>query len=269
MVEAGTTEYESPGLGTTIWSPLGSGLLTCKYAQAIPEGSRITTPGDEFLQKSMQGRQGDATLAKIGRVTVLAGEVATAPVSLAIAWCLRNPHMFTVLLCATRSEQLTQNLSVIELLPRIDNALAARLDAAAPRVADPDRLQPRPATLALRMPAGVRRVLDLGEGGGRVRIAAFSGPVEVPADLPAPVGPLRRVARHKFALCKLCVIFRVLAVRSIRRSSVHRTPRPSDSWRKINVEYQAAVRRDSFRAVRRRRFHVCRARVRAGRAAGR
>ena len=146
MVEAETTEYESPGLGTTIWSPLASGLLTCKYAQAIPEGLRITTPGNEFLQKSMQGEHDDATLAKIGRFTALAADVATPPAPLAIAWRLRNLHVSTLLLGATRAGQLTQNLSAMELLPRIDNALATRLDAAAPRVADPtacSRARPR------------------------------------------------------------------------------------------------------------------------------
>ena len=121
--------YESLGLGTTIWSPLASGLLTGKYAQGIPEGSRMTTPGYEFLQKSMQGKEGDANLAKIGRFTALAAEAGMAPAPLAIAWCLRNPHVSTVILGASRVEQLLQNLEALVLAKTVEDAVWARLEA--------------------------------------------------------------------------------------------------------------------------------------------
>ena len=122
--------YESIGLGTTTWSPLASGLLTGKYAAGIPAGSRLATPGYEWLQKKVQGEQGASTLARVGRFTALAAELGVEPAPLAIAWCLSNPRVSTVILGATRPEQLAQNLRALEVLPRVDAATKARIEAA-------------------------------------------------------------------------------------------------------------------------------------------
>ena len=122
--------YDSIGLGTTTWSPLASGLLTGKYAQGIPAGSRLATPGYEWLQKKVQGEEGAAALARVRRFTALAAELGVEPAPLAIAWCLSNPRVSSVILGATKPEQLAQNLRALELLPMLDAAMKARIEAA-------------------------------------------------------------------------------------------------------------------------------------------
>jgi len=122
--------YESLGLGTTTWSPLASGLLTGKYSGGVPAGSRLRTPGYEWLQERVQGEEGRTLLARIDRYVAVAREAGMDPAALAIAWCLRNPAVSCVLLGATRIEQLEANLGALELLPKLDEALLARIDAA-------------------------------------------------------------------------------------------------------------------------------------------
>ncbi len=121
---------DAMGLGVTTWSPLASGLLTGKYADGIPADSRLATPGYAWLQEKVQGEQGRATLARVQRFTALAAELGIEPAPLAIAWCLRNPRVSSVILGATKPEQLTQNLRALEVLPRLDAATWARLVAA-------------------------------------------------------------------------------------------------------------------------------------------
>jgi voltage-dependent potassium channel beta subunit len=122
--------FDSIGLGSTTWSPLASGLLTGKYANGIPAGSRLATPGYEWLQKKVQGEEGALTLARVQRFTALANELGVEPAPLAIAWCLANPHVSSVILGATKPEQLTQNLKALDVLPMIGAATKARIDAA-------------------------------------------------------------------------------------------------------------------------------------------
>ena len=122
--------YASIGLGTTTWSPLASGLLTGKYAGGIPAGSRLATPGYEWLQKKVQGEEGAATLARVQRFVAVANELGVEPAPLAIAWCLANPQVSSVILGATKPEQLTQNLRALDVLPKIDAATKARIEAA-------------------------------------------------------------------------------------------------------------------------------------------
>ena len=122
--------YASIGLGTTTWSPLASGLLTGKYAGGIPAGSRLATPGYEWLQKKVQGEEGAATLARVQRFIAVANELGVEPAPLAIAWCLANPQVSSVILGATKPEQLAQNLRALDVLPKIDAATKARLEAA-------------------------------------------------------------------------------------------------------------------------------------------
>ena len=122
--------YDAIGLGTTTWSPLASGLLTGKYANGIPAGSRLATPGYEWLQKKVQGEEGAATLSRVQRFTALAAELGVDAAPLAIAWCLMNPRVSSVILGATKPEQLAQNLRALDVLPAIDAATKARIEAA-------------------------------------------------------------------------------------------------------------------------------------------
>ena len=119
--------YETYGMGTTIWSPLASGLLSGKYNQGVPQGSRITQPGYEWLRDMVLGEDGKRA-EKVKQLGVIAEELGATSAQLAIAWCLTNPHVSTVLLGASRREQLEQNLGALDLLPRLDLALKERIE---------------------------------------------------------------------------------------------------------------------------------------------
>ncbi|TKR30812.1 aldo/keto reductase [Luteimonas gilva] len=122
--------YAEFGLGTTIWSPLASGLLTGKYNDGVPADSRLAQPGYTWLQR---GAFGDAASRRVERArafTQMAAELGAAPAPLAIAWCLRNPHVSSVILGASRVEQLLQNLEALALAERYDEAVWARIEAA-------------------------------------------------------------------------------------------------------------------------------------------
>ncbi|MEY2114149.1 potassium channel beta subunit family protein [Rhodanobacter sp. FW106-PBR-R2A-1-13] len=118
--------YEAYGMGTTIWSPLASGLLSGKYNSGVPADSRLAQPGYEWLRESVLGH-GDERLGKVRALQPIAAELGTSLAQLAIAWCLLNPHVSTVMLGASKREQLEQNLDALELLPRLDSAMAQRI----------------------------------------------------------------------------------------------------------------------------------------------
>ena len=122
--------YAEFGLGTTIWSPLASGLLTGKYNHGIPADSRLGQPGAEWLQRGALGDPGSRRLERARRFSTLAKELGVAPAPLAIAWCLRNPRVSTVMLGATRSEQLLQNLEALDLGERFGDDVWQRVEVA-------------------------------------------------------------------------------------------------------------------------------------------
>ncbi|MGC1550307.1 MAG: aldo/keto reductase [Rhodanobacter sp.] len=120
--------YANHGMGTTIWSPLASGLLTGKYNDGVPSDTRLAQPGYEWLRDEVLG-QGDR-IAKVRRLQPIADELGCSMAQLALAWCLLNPHVSTVLLGASRLEQLEQNLAALDVLPRLDAAIAQRIEQA-------------------------------------------------------------------------------------------------------------------------------------------
>jgi voltage-dependent potassium channel beta subunit len=122
--------YRELGLGTTIWSPLASGLLTGKYNDGIPAGSRMDTPGYEWLRRNLTEGEGPARIEKARRLAVVARDVGVPLSQLAIAWCLRNPHVSTVMLGATKPEQLAENLGALDVVAKLGDAELARIDAA-------------------------------------------------------------------------------------------------------------------------------------------
>lgn len=122
--------YEKYGMGTTTWSPLGSGVLSGKYNDGIPADSRLAQPGYEWLRKDVLG-EGDERLARVRALQPIAEELGASLAQLAIAWCLLNPHVSTVMLGASKREQLAQNLDALECLPRLDASIAGRMRQAA------------------------------------------------------------------------------------------------------------------------------------------
>jgi voltage-dependent potassium channel beta subunit len=115
--------YAEFGIGTTTFSPLASGLLTGKYNDGIPEGSRLAQEGLAWLQRGLRGDR----IEKLRGYTALADELGVAPGTLAIAWCLRNPHVSSVILGASKLPQLLQNLGALDVAQRFDDATWARV----------------------------------------------------------------------------------------------------------------------------------------------
>ncbi|WP_423842027.1 potassium channel beta subunit family protein [Acanthopleuribacter pedis] len=129
--------YDQFGLGTTIWSPLASGILTGKYNDGIPEGSRMSLSNFQWLADRLETEEGKARLEKARRLTALAGELGTSLTKLAIAWCLKNPNVSTVILGASKESQLTENIAALatlsllgdDVMERIETILANKPDA--------------------------------------------------------------------------------------------------------------------------------------------
>ena len=118
--------YEDIGLGLTTWSPLASGLLTGKYRGGVPEGSRGTLQGMEFLHKGLLDNAKNDAVAKLEPIArELGGNLA----QLAIAWVNRNPRVSTVILGASKLSQLQDNLGALALTPKLTPELLARIDA--------------------------------------------------------------------------------------------------------------------------------------------
>lgn len=117
--------FRTVGLGTTIWSPLASGLLTGKYNNGVPEGSRFALEGFDWLQKQWMQEE---KLAKVRGLEAVAKDLATSQATLAIAWTLKNPAVTTTILGATKKEQLTENLKALEVLPKLTPELMDRID---------------------------------------------------------------------------------------------------------------------------------------------
>lgn len=129
--------YDSvAGLGTTIWSPLASGLLTGKYNDGVPTESRLNAPGLEWLRdRLLKDPSSPQKLAALPKLAAIAAELGTTLPCLSVAWCLRNPHVSSVILGASRVEQLTQNLGALDVLPKLDASVIKRIDALSKPVA--------------------------------------------------------------------------------------------------------------------------------------
>jgi voltage-dependent potassium channel beta subunit len=119
--------YDEIGIGLTTWSPLASGLLTGKYFDGVPEGSRAALPGYEWLRDLVTD---PARNDKVRRLGAVANDLDCPLAQLAIAWCLRNPHVSTVITGASRVEQVHENLAALDVLERLDDATMARIDEA-------------------------------------------------------------------------------------------------------------------------------------------
>jgi voltage-dependent potassium channel beta subunit len=115
------------GLGTTIWSPLASGVLTGKYGSGI-SGGRLALPGYEWLRKVWESEQGRARIATVEKLRPLAQELGATLAQLAIAWTLKNPHVSTVITGASRPEQVTENMKALELAAKLDESVMNRIE---------------------------------------------------------------------------------------------------------------------------------------------
>ena len=118
--------YEDIGLGLTTWSPLASGLLTGKYKNGVPEGSRGSVKGMDFL---LSGLTDAAKNAAVGQLETVAKDLGCSLGQLAIAWVARNPRVSTVITGASKISQLKDNMGAIDVISKLTPEVLARMDA--------------------------------------------------------------------------------------------------------------------------------------------
>ena len=120
--------YDTIGLGTTIWSPLASGLLTGKYSDGIPEGSRLSLPDYQWLRERIESKGGRERIEKAAELGTVASDLGVPMAQLAIAWCLKHPGVSTVILGASRTSQLEENLASLDVVPKLTGEVMDRID---------------------------------------------------------------------------------------------------------------------------------------------
>jgi voltage-dependent potassium channel beta subunit len=120
--------YERYGLGTTIWSPLASGLLSGKYLGGIPAGSRLALDNMTWLRESFEGAEWQARKAQVPLLAAIARDLGASPAQLALAWCLKNPHVSSVITGASRPEQVVENMQAAEVAGRLTDDVMARIE---------------------------------------------------------------------------------------------------------------------------------------------
>ena len=119
--------YEDIGLGTTIWSPLASGLLTGKYQNGVPAGSRASLPGYEWLRASLTD---PASLKKVDALLAVAADLDVPLSQLALAWCVKNPHVSTVITGASSAQQVRENMTALDALELLTDEVMERIEVA-------------------------------------------------------------------------------------------------------------------------------------------
>ncbi|MBL8603591.1 MAG: aldo/keto reductase [Myxococcales bacterium] len=119
--------YAECGMGTTVWSPLASGLLTGKYNGGIPDGSRGALKGYEWLRSSLTDEDKIKVVKRLGMV---ADGLGVPLAQLAIAWCLTNPNVSTVITGASRVEQVVENMKALDVVKKLTPEVRDRIDAA-------------------------------------------------------------------------------------------------------------------------------------------
>jgi voltage-dependent potassium channel beta subunit len=119
--------YEKLGLGTTIWSPLASGLLTGKYAKGFPKNARLSLKENAWLKDMIVTPE---RVAAANRLEPLAKELGCSMAQLSIAWCLKKPHVSTVILGASKPEQVRENLGALEVAAKLDDGWVKRIESA-------------------------------------------------------------------------------------------------------------------------------------------
>jgi voltage-dependent potassium channel beta subunit len=121
--------YEDIGLGTTIWSPLAGGMLTGKYNRGIPDGSRATVEGYEWLREQYIDENAQRRIKKVDQMILVADELGCSMAQLALAWCLKNPNISTVITGASRPQQVTENMKALVVVDRLTDDVMEKLES--------------------------------------------------------------------------------------------------------------------------------------------
>jgi len=117
--------FRTVGLGTTIWSPLASGLLSGKYNDGIPKNSRFALQGFDWLKDRWML---DDNIKKVQKIGALADKLGVSTAALSIAWCIQNPNVSTAILGATKKQQLQENLKALEVVKLLTPEVLTKID---------------------------------------------------------------------------------------------------------------------------------------------
>ncbi|NMB55387.1 MAG: aldo/keto reductase [Leptolinea sp.] len=116
--------FRDHGYGATTWSPLASGLLTGKYNNGIPEGSRGKLPGYEWLQDQLTNKD---AITRVQKLQVIASGLGVTMAQLALAWCLKNPNVSSVITGASRVEQVRENMKALQALEKLTPEIMSKI----------------------------------------------------------------------------------------------------------------------------------------------
>jgi voltage-dependent potassium channel beta subunit len=120
--------YEELGIGTTTWSPLASGFLTGKYMDGIPEDSRLALEGYTWLRDRFSGDKAQRYVEIIKKLTPIADDLDCTLAQLALAWCLKNPHVSTVITGASKAQQVYENMKALDVLPKLNQQVMDQIE---------------------------------------------------------------------------------------------------------------------------------------------
>lgn len=120
------TIFKNIGMGTTIWSPLASGLLTGKYNNGVPADSRLALEGFDWLKDRVLSEE---RLNNVRQLETVAKDLGTSLATLSVAWCIKNPNVTSAILGATKESQLLENLEAMKVLPQLTTEVMEKIDA--------------------------------------------------------------------------------------------------------------------------------------------
>ena len=121
--------YDAIGLGTTTWSPLASGILTGKYSEGVPENSRLQLTSYAWLRELLESEEGQNMVVRTRKLMPLAEELDITMPRLALAWCLKNPKVSTVITGASRASQVVENMKAIDDMAKLTEDVMAEIES--------------------------------------------------------------------------------------------------------------------------------------------
>ncbi|MAU12578.1 MAG: aldo/keto reductase [Anaerolineaceae bacterium] len=120
--------YDEIGLGTTIWSPLASGILTGKYNNGVPDDSRMALESYSWLRDRLMSDEGQAAIAKVRELSTIAEELGASMAQLALAWAIKNPNVSTAITGATKLHQIKDNLGAIDIARQLTDDVMEKIE---------------------------------------------------------------------------------------------------------------------------------------------
>jgi voltage-dependent potassium channel beta subunit len=120
--------YSEIGLGTTIWSPLASGLLTGKYNSGIPQGTRVTLEGYEWLLEDFKSEEAKRNIEKVKKLIPIATDIEASIAQLGIAWCLKNPNVSSIITGASKPSQVSENMKALDISEKLTPEVMEKIE---------------------------------------------------------------------------------------------------------------------------------------------